>query len=386
MTLIHALLIAAVALDALVLLELLVNLATVHRLSGVAPDQGPLPRVSIIIPARNEERSIEAAVRSQLAQKYPDFEVIVVDDQSTDRTGEILARLAKENPRLRVVAGSTPPAGWLGKPHALWLGVQASTGPVLLFVDADVVYGPDAVAVAVAFLWDARADLLCLLPRIEMHGFWESVLMPYLLGAYFLGPGFLTNWDRVRSIAAGGGAGNMVTREAYDRIGGHAAIRDSVIDDVHLALRVKGSGLRARTVRAEEQVSVRMYRGFREIFDGFTKNVAYVFGGPFGAAFLAQNVIGILLTLVPAGVLAASLFGAPVASADVRLAAAAYAFLTLLYAAMATALRHSIWPSLAHPIMTAVWAGIIARSFYHRIIRRRLTWRGREFDARVARF
>ena len=383
---IHALLVAALILDAVVLVEFIVNLAAVRRLSRVVRASGPLPRVSIVIPARNEERSIEAAVRSQLAQQYPDFEVIVVDDQSTDRTGEILASLARENSKLRVVAGSAPPAGWLGKPHALWLGAQASTSPILLFVDADVIYGSDALALAVAFLRDAHADLLCVLPRIEMRGFWESVLMPYLLGAYFLGPGFLTNWDRVRSIAAGGGAGNLITRESYDRIGGHASIRDSVIDDVHLALRVKGSGLRARTVRAEEQVSVRMYRGFREVFDGFTKNVAYVFGGPFGAAFLAQNILGILLALVPAAVLVASLLGAPVPPADVRLAAAAYGFLTLLYAAMAIALRHSVWPSLAHPIMTAVWAGIIARSFYHRIIRRRLTWRGREFDARVARF
>jgi glycosyltransferase involved in cell wall biosynthesis len=382
----HALLVAALILDALVLIEFIVNLATVRRLSRVAHAPGPVPRVSIVIPARNEERSIEAAVLSQLAQRYPDFELIVVDDQSTDRTGEILARLAGEDPRLHVVAGSAPPAGWLGKPHALWLGAQASTSPILLFVDADVIYGPEALALAAAFLREAHADLLCLLPRIEMRGFWERVLMPYLLGAYFLGPGFLTNWDRVRSIAAGGGAGNLITRETYDRIGGHAAIRDSVIDDVHLALRVKGSGLRARTVRAEEQVSVRMYRGFREVFDGFTKNVAYVFGGPFGAAFLAQNLLGILLAIVPAAVLVASLLGVSVAPADVRLAAAAYGFLTLLYAAMAVALRHSVWPSLAHPIMTAVWAGIIARSFYHRIIRRRLTWRGREFDARAARF
>jgi len=129
-----------------------------------------------------------------------------------------------------------------------------------------------------------------------------------------------------------------------------------------------------------------MYRGFREVFDGFTKNVAYVFGGPFGAAFLVQNLLGILLALVPAAVLVASLLGAPIASADVRLAATAYGFLTLLYAAMSLALRQSLWPSLTHPIMTAVWAGIIARSFYHRIIRRRLIWRGRQFDARDARF
>jgi chlorobactene glucosyltransferase len=385
-TMIRSVLVAAVAADGLIFLMLVLNLATIRRLSRAGSGRARRPRVSIVIPARNEERSIEAAVRSHLAQDYPDFEVIVVDDQSTDRTGVILAGLARQDARLRVLEGSAPPPGWLGKPHALAVGAGAASGELLLFVDADVIYQRDALALAVEFFEDAGADLLCLLPRIEMSGFWESVLMPYLLGAYFLGPGFLTNCDRVRSIAAGGGAGNLASRDAYERIGGHAAIRDSVVDDVHLALRVKAAGLRTRTVRAEDRVSVRMYRGFREVFDGFTKNIAYVFAGPFGLAFVIQNALSVLLTLVPVAVLAAALFGAPVSTPDLFLAAAAYGFLALLYAALALTLRHSVWPGLGHPIMTAVWTGIISRSFYHRIIRRRLTWRGREFDARVARF
>jgi chlorobactene glucosyltransferase len=339
-----------------------------------------------VIPARDEERSIEAAVRSHLSQAYPDFEVIVVDDQSTDQTGGVLAALAREDPRLKVVKGSDPPAGWLGKPHALWIGARAASGRLLLFADADVIYQRDALALAVTFLEDSGADLVCLLPRVETVGFWEGALMPYLLGAYFLGPGFLTNSDRIRSVAAGGGSGNLIRRDAYDRVGGHAAIRDSVIDDIHLALRVKNGGGRTRTVRAEDLVSVRMYRGFREVFDGFTKNVAYAFTGPFGLAFLFQNAVGTALTVVPAAVLVAGLTGAPVTASDFRLAAAGYGLFVLAQSSMAIALAHPVWPSVTHPIMSAVWAAIICRSFYHRIIRRRLIWRGREFDARKARF
>jgi chlorobactene glucosyltransferase len=383
---IHALLLAAVLVDGMVLLFLAVNLLTIRRLSRGEPVRDAGPMVSIVIPARNEERRIEPAVRSHLAQNYSDFEVIVVDDESTDSTGAILTALAGEDPRLRVVTGREPPPGWLGKPHALWLGAREARGRILLFADADVIYHPDALALSVGFLEASEADLLCLLPRIETVGFWESVLMPYLLNAFFLAPGFLTNCDRVRGMAAGGGAGNLVRRGAYDRAGGHAAIRESVIDDIHLALRVKKAGLRTRTVRAEDHVSVRMYQGFREICDGFTKNVAYAFSGPFGLAFAVHNVVGIVLTISPVAVLLGALMGWPVPAPDLWLAAAAYGAFVIPQAALALSLRYPIWPSATHPIMAAVWAGIICRSFYQRIVRRRLTWRGREFDARGARF
>jgi len=382
---IHALLLASLGLDLLVLLFLAANLVCIRRLA-ILPTQRDRPRVSVIIPARNEEASIEAAVRGHLAQSYPDLEVIVVDDQSSDRTGEILSGLSREDPRLIVVDGNPPPPGWLGKPHALWEGVQRASGSLLLFADADVIYGPDAIARAVGELDHSRADLLCLIPAIETVGFWEGALMPYLLNALFLGPGFLANNDRFIRIAAGGGAGNLVRRAAYEKAGGHAAIRDSVIDDMHLALRVKGSGHRTRVVRAEKDVSVRMYRGFGEVVDGFTKNVAYAFSGLLGVGFGIHGIVSIFLTLLPAVVLLALPLGVRVPSSDIGLAAAGYGLFVLAQAALAIVLGRSLWPSLALPIMTAVWAGIIARSFYQRIIRRRLTWRGREFDARVARF
>jgi chlorobactene glucosyltransferase len=382
---IHALLLASVGMDLLMILFLAANLAGIRRLER-APSPREHPKVSVVIPARDEERSIAAAVQAHLAQSYGDLEVITVNDQSTDRTGEILASLSLLDPRLVVVEGGPPPPGWLGKPHALWEGAQRASAPLLLFADADVVYGPEALTRAVGELQHSHADLLCLIPAIETVGFWEGALMPYLLNALFLGPGFLANSDRFRKIAAGGGAGNLVRRAAYEQIGGHAAIRDSVIDDIHLALRVKGAGLRARVVRAEKDVSVRMYRGFAEVCDGFTKNVAYAFSGPFGLWFGIQSVVGIFLTVLPVVVLFAAALGASVSSSDVFWAGAGYGLFVLAQAALAIALGRSLWPSLTHPIMATVWAGILCRSFYHRIIRRRLTWRGRQFDARDARF
>ncbi|MGH9398877.1 MAG: glycosyltransferase, partial [Thermoanaerobaculia bacterium] len=276
----HCVLVAAVGMGALLLFVVLpVNFALTPRLSRPRPRTARAPRVSVVIPARDEERGIERAVRSHLLQDYANFEVVVVDDRSSDRTGEILAALAREDRRLTVLPGIDPPAGWLGKPHALHVAALAATGELLLFADADVVYDPRALGEAVAFLEASRADFAVLLPRMEAEGFWESVLMPYVLGAYFGGIGFLANMDRPRWAAAGGGAGNLIRRSAYDAVGGHAALKDSVIDDVHLALKTKRGGFRTRAVRAEDRVSVRMYRGLAGVVNGFTKNIAYALNG-----------------------------------------------------------------------------------------------------------
>ena len=382
----HAILVAAAAYGGLVLVSVILNLAMTPRLSRAAARPGPAPRVSVVVPARDEERLIGAAIRSHLAQNYPDFEVLVVNDRSTDRTGAILEALALENPKLRIISGSDPTPGWLGKPHALWLGARESSGEVLLFADADVRYDPRCLREAVAFLEGRRVDFLALLPRMEAEGFWENVLMPYIIGAFFAGPGILANLDRPRWLAAGGGAGNMIRRDAYEAIGGHEALKASVVDDVALALRVKRSGFLARAVRAEDRVTVRMYRGFREVWDGFGKNVAYLFQGFTGAVLLLLTMFWFAVNIVPPAVLLSALLGAQVSRLDLALAVWGTALPILARVVLAAALGDPLWPSFTHPIMAAVWAGITCRSLFQRIVLRRLTWRGREFDARGARF
>lgn len=383
----HAILLAAVCFGAFLLLVLLpVNFAATPRLSRSSGRATRQPRVSIVIPARDEEESVEQAVRSQLAQAYPDFEVIVVEDRSRDRTGEILARLATEDSRLTVLAGSEPPAGWIGKPHALHRGASAATGELLLFADADVVYDPRALAEAVAYLESRSVALVCLLPRMEAKGFWENVLMPYVEGAYFGGLGFLANCDRPRLLAGGGGAGNLVRREVYEAVGGHAALRNSVIDDVHLAWNAKLAGFRTRVVRAEDRVRVRMYRGLSGVVNGFTKNMAYALNGLMGVALFALTAAITVLWVVPPLVLVAGLAGVPIERADLLLAAAGFALPVAARLVAAAALGDAAWPSLTHPIMAAGWGFIICRSLYQRFVRRRLVWRGREFDARRAGF
>ncbi len=385
--LLHGLLWASLAMVLFGAAVLPLNFRTMPRLSRTGRAvPAAWPCVSIVVPARDEERGIEEAVRSQLAQDYPEFEVIVVDDRSTDSTREILERLAREYPRLRVIAGGEPPPGWLGKPHALHQGAASSSGGILLFADADVRYDPRAVGEAVALMESDRLDFVALFPGFEMKGFWENVLMPYLPIAYFFGLGFLASSDRHRWMAVGGGAGNIMRRGAYEAVGGHAAIRDSVIDDVRLARAVKQGGYRCRVARADDRVRVRMYRGFREIFDGFTKNTSFVFAGGFGLVFLLATVWTVIAAIAPAAVLGAAALGLPVASADVRLAACALALTLALRALLASRFGWPQWTAWTHPLMAVVWGGIILRSLHRRFVRRELLWRGRRYDATRARF
>jgi chlorobactene glucosyltransferase len=364
-----------------------VNLAAFPRLSRAANRRTPgtFPRVSVVIPARNEEKDIERTVRSHLAQDYPDLQVIVVDDRSVDRTPEILRTLAREDPRVTVVAGSDPPAGWLGKPHALHLGARAADGELLLFADADVRYDLRALREAVAVMEDRGLDLLAFFPRFENRGFWENVLLPFLAVAVFLGFGFLARFRRV-PLAMGAGAGNLVRRRAYEAVGGHAAIRMAVVDDVRLAVVTKRAGLRVAAFRAEDRVAVRMYRGFRQVWDGFTKNVAWAYSGAGGVALFALTVLLLAVAIAPAAVLLAASVGAPVPSADVRLAAALFAASILVRAVLARALQGPIWPAGTHALMAAVWTGIIGRSFYWKLVRKEVLWRGRRYDAAGAGF
>ncbi|HEY2796345.1 MAG TPA: glycosyltransferase [Thermoanaerobaculia bacterium] len=388
-SLLHALLLVSLAMSVLSAIAFPLNVRGMPRLSRPRrPDPASWPRVSIVVPARNEERTVETGVRSHLAQEYPGPppEVVVVDDRSTDATRAIVETISREDPRLRVVDGGELPEGWLGKPHALHQGAAAASGDLLLFADADVVYSPAALAEAVRLLEADRIDFLSLFPALEMHGFWENVLMPNIPISFFFGLGFLANSDRHRWMAAGGGAGNLVRRSAYEAAGGHAAIRDSVIDDIRLAMAVKRAGFRCRIALADDRVAVRMYRGFREVWNGFTKNVAFVFAGGFGLLFLLGTALTWVAALAPVAALIAWGLGLPVSRGDVGLAVAALLLTTLLRALLAKRLAYPQWTAWTQPLMTAVWGGLIVRSLYWRFVRRELRWRGRGYDAQRARF
>jgi glycosyltransferase involved in cell wall biosynthesis len=358
----------------LALIRTIVNLALIPRLRATAqPVQEP--HVSVIIPARDEARIIERTVRAFLAQDYSNLEVIVVNDRSTDGTGEILRAIDDE--RLRVIDGVEPPAGWLGKPWALHQGSRLARGEMLLFVDADVVYAPAAIRAAVAYRELRRPALLSLLPYFEMRGLGENAAMPMMaMTCFTFMPTWISNRTRVAALAIGGGTGNLIVRHVYDDIGGHEALKDSVVDDVALARLVRRSGNTTETIRADDLVSLRMYHGLAEIVEGFTKNSFAVLGRNYvvGILIVAASVI---FHILPYGL---ALGGNRISMATVVLIIATR---LILFRSLRYRLDNAL---LLHPVMVSIWTWISLRSMWLTGIRRKLLWRGRTYDARQTRF
>jgi hypothetical protein len=246
-----------------------------RELPGHAPDSAtaPPPRVSIVAPALNEERRIEAAVRTFLAQAHVACETIVVDDRSDDATPAILARLAVRFDALRVLTVRELPPGWLGKNHANAIGAAAARGEWLLFTDADVELAPDAVARAVAFAESQGLDHLAVAPQIVLPGRWLQQFVLYfgLMFALYLRPWAASNPRRAAHV--GVGPFNLVRAAAYRRAGGHAPIRLRPDDDVKLGKLLKRSGARQAFAAGQGLVTLPWYGSWRELRDGLMKNL-----------------------------------------------------------------------------------------------------------------
>lgn len=229
------------------------------------------PQVSVLIPVRDEEDNIRECLESVLSQDYPHFEVWVYEEGSRDRTPLILAEM--HDPRLHVVCGEQPPSGWLGKPWACAQLARRASGGVLLFLDADVQLAPNALSSAVAALERERLDFLSGLPRQEVQTLGAAVhvaLIPWSLSSFF--PLFLA---RLRRVAVGQCI--VVRREAYERIGGHAALPAEVLEDMALASRAAQAGLKLKLFFLGELANCRMYRDFWAANAGLAKNLFPLF-------------------------------------------------------------------------------------------------------------
>ena len=357
----------------LLTVQTIANLVVFRRLEQAG--DAPRSRVSIVIPARNEERYIGKTLDAALSQDYPDFEVIVVDDDSTDGTSrEIEARAS--DPRLVPLKSRALEPGWLGKPNALATGAEGATGKWILFMDADVELHPKALEDATAACERHGWDHLALLPHFEREGFWEELLMPVIpVAAFVYLPSFLAFVRRAR-LAAGGGAFGLVRREAYEAIGGHDWIKNSVVDDIRLAMELKRAGFHSNARMGLHRVSLRMYHGFEEIVEGFTKNAHAGFGES-----ILRPVIFVLLGLW----VGVTPFLWPLVHSQTELGAS-LGLLLFCRALVQIRLGFPVWPIFLSPITTVVALFIVLRSL--RMARHEgvVRWRGREYRRETTEF
>lgn len=342
------------------------------------------PSLSVVVPARNEERSIERCVRSLLAQTADDLEVIVVDDRSEDATPAILQRLTGESPRLRVIAGAPLPEGWVGKPWAMAQGARAARGAWLLFTDADTWHAPAACTSTLAFALANRADALSIATYQELGTLGERAVLPTIMGLILIASGSMEelNDPADPEHALANGQYLLVSRDAYDALGGHEALRGEIVEDVEFARRVKYDGrFRLLIAGGEELVRVRMYRSLREIWNGFTKNMYVGARGDLGLlAGVAASIA--LLSVVPAALAADAV-------ARKRPWRAIEALLCLAngIAVQAHGFRNTRLPRrLAWwaPVGYAVCGAIVMNSTFRVLSGRGVEWRGRRYTGRFS--
>lgn len=247
-----------------------------NRLSVLEPSKSesrlePAPRVSVLLPARNEQHNIKCCLDGLLAQDYPNFEVIVIDDRSTDGTAEIVQKYVRCDGRLRLIRNAKLPEGWTGKNHALHLGLEEAQGQYLLFVDADVWLHPRALSETVCVATREQIDMVSLAGNYHNVSFWEKTLNPIFVGLMTLCFQLWKVNDPNSKTAFAYGPYIFVRRDAYRKIGGHMAVRGSFIDDVMLGRAVKNAGFTLRVLRAPELVRIRLYRSLDEIRHGWLR-------------------------------------------------------------------------------------------------------------------
>lgn len=345
------------------------------------------PLVSILVPARNEEhRVLEDCIRSILAQDYGNFEVIVVNDRSTDATGAILKSLAKSDERLRVIEGKELPPGWLGKPYAMQQALDQARGEWMLATDADMIFSPPALRTAVDQLVEANGDALTLIPHFEAKSFWERVMIPTWAWVFLMFVLFYRIDDSRTDRAVGIGGFFLVRRTLFDRLGGYKALKDEVMEDVRLAEMIKRSGARLLAHHAPTLIRTRMYKTFAEMWECSSKNwfSGVNFSFPF-ALFCVASMY--LVAVVPALIFLLSViaFAARV-STDVSffLIPAGVSWLLQVLVMALVSRRSEVSPvySLTVPLGLGVMYAILFDSGIRITMGKGVTWKGRRIYER----
>ncbi len=337
------------------------------------------PKLSIIVPARNEEETIEQALTTLLSLDYDNYEVIAVNDRSTDRTGEIMERVAAthvstgaRNVSLRVVHHTELPPGWLGKTHAMWTAANAATGDWLLFTDADVLFKPDSVRRALAYAESEPADHVVLFPRMIMKRPGECMMIAFFQTMFMFGHRPWKVADPSTDDHMGVGAFNLVRRRVYEAVGTYQALRMEVLDDMKLGKVVKKSGFAQRNVFGGDLISIRWAHGAFGVVNNLTKNFFAVLS--FQSWRVVISVIGLaFLNFGP-------FLGIWLAHGWARLPyAIALGSMFLIYIGMSWRSAVPPYYFVLHPVSAALFIYTLIRSTIFTLWNDGIVWRGTKY-------
>jgi chlorobactene glucosyltransferase len=362
----------------------------VHVVTPLSPlEGGEYPFISVIVPARNEAGNIRRCVEALLDQDYPHFEVIVVEDRSTDSTPHIIADMQTEEQAgyLKVIVGEELPPGWAGKPHALVQGSATARGDWLCFIDADTFASRQLLASTLKAAQDTFADLFTMLTFQELESFWEKVVLPLIFTGLSVGfPGWRVN-DPERPDAIASGQFILIKREVYQASGGHSAVRDRIDEDKALAELIKGSGYRLLLADGQAVARTRMYTNLKGIWEGFTKNIylglrdrlgLLIFGGTvglIGALALPFWLAGGLFWLRVEGGLQPAIVSAQ--------AMLLWAFLLFVRARQAIALDISPFYTFTLPLGALIFTAMMVASTVNVISGRGVRWKERVYHQKI---
>jgi len=353
-----------------------------------APPLTDAPLISVCIPARNEERNIRTCVEAMLAQDYPSFEVIVLDDRSSDATASILEDIASRDSRLHPISGSELPPGWAGKPHALHQASAAARGDWLCFVDADTFAAPDALSSCYTKAIETNADLFTILTLQIMGSFWEKAVMPLVMTALSVGFSPRKVNDLRRKDAIANGQFILIKRSVYHAIGGHESVRDQIVEDKAISERVKWNGYRLIVADGRLAARTRMYTSLPEMWEGWTKNI--FLGLRDQPSLIALGIFGALLSLIASLCMPLwSLLGIFWLLKDggwmamTVILESLVLWFAVLFARARTAYKMGISPlyALTTPLGAAVFGAMMFASAWKVVSRKGVAWKGRVYPS-----
>ena len=339
------------------------------------------PKVSVIVPAKNEEKNIPNCLKHLFKQNYKNYEIIVVDDRSSDRTPHLLENFEKLSPvPFKVIRIEKLPAGWTGKNHAMYAASKAASGNWLLFTDADTTHQPESISTAMACALEKKIDFLTLAPEVESKSFWEKTVQPLAVSSLALWFKSDKVNDAKSDVTLANGQFLLIRKEAYEKVGGNESVKNEVVEDVELAKKIRGAGYSLQFLNGTRIYSTRMYSSLKEIQTGWTRIFTYLFNKNI-PSILQKIFLFLFFSLLPFAVLAAEkvfwiLKSSYFNSMLLLLSATVCGWIVLIRFIGNRLLKTSPWYAFLHPLGSLVMIWILSSCVGRILFNKPSAWRG----------